>query len=315
MWPRLQVPGTFETALVQNVLHGRAHTPEEWFEYLDRFHTAVPNANETLFGLLNAVGGRSTYATVARAVAATKARRVLDLGCGGGYLMHDLLAACSPTATFDGVDMCEAEIEVARAAFPAEPRVRFQRGRAEALASPDASYDAVAAHQFFNFLPDPYPALAEAHRVLRPGGTLIFAANQATKYFPDIVAQRLFRAAADVVVGHFPDYRPAKTYDERIYQDAGILELLRDAGFDPETVTIEKYSFGAALTPQEAAAVVARFYIVASTPYVDEVLAAAESLSRSIAAENGSDRVAFELPFRIVRARKPGRPPAATSAR
>jgi ubiquinone/menaquinone biosynthesis C-methylase UbiE len=42
-----------------------------------------------------------------------------------------------------------------------------------AIPVPDASFDAVMCTEVFEHIPDPVPAIAELHRVLRPGGTLI----------------------------------------------------------------------------------------------------------------------------------------------
>src|SRR5439155_23886695 len=48
-------------------------------------------------------------------------------------------------------------------------------GDAEGLTLPDESFDLVFGHAVLHHLPDLERAFAEFHRVLRPGGTLVFA--------------------------------------------------------------------------------------------------------------------------------------------
>lgn len=63
-----------------------------------------------------------------------------------------------------------AERAAARASVP----VRVVDGTADALPSPDASFDAAVASLVLCSVPDQARALAELHRVLRPGGVLRF---------------------------------------------------------------------------------------------------------------------------------------------
>ena len=53
--------------------------------------------------------------------------------------------------------------------------VTFQVGDAEGLPFPDSTFDAVISNGVFNLSLDKEKALAEAHRVLKPGGRLMLA--------------------------------------------------------------------------------------------------------------------------------------------
>ena len=100
--------------------------------------------------------------------------RVLDLGSGGG--IDVLLAArqVGPTGHVYGVDMTDEMLAVARAnaARAGAANVEFRRGVIEDLPLDDASVDVVISNCVINLSPDKPAVLAEAFRVLAPGGRL-----------------------------------------------------------------------------------------------------------------------------------------------
>jgi ubiquinone/menaquinone biosynthesis C-methylase UbiE len=110
---------------------------------------------------------RPTYPQAAVAwlcerLAIRRGRRVLDLAAGTGKLTRSLVAA--------GADVVAVEpIAAMRERLP--PEVEALDGTAEAIPLPGASVDAVTVAQAFHWF-DAEPALAEIHRVLRPGGGL-----------------------------------------------------------------------------------------------------------------------------------------------
>jgi len=102
---------------------------------------------------------------------------VLDLGSGPG--LDSLLAArrVGPTGKVLGVDLCPEMVEKARqnAGLLGLPNVEFVNAGIEKLLLPDASVDVVISNGVFNLCPDKPDVLAEAFRVLRPGGQLQMA--------------------------------------------------------------------------------------------------------------------------------------------
>ena len=99
---------------------------------------------------------------------------VLDLGSGGG--LDVLLSArrVGPSGFAYGVDMTDKMLALARAnaAKAGARNVEFRKGEIEALPLPDASVDVVISNCVINLSTDKPRVLAEAFRVLRPGGRL-----------------------------------------------------------------------------------------------------------------------------------------------
>jgi arsenite methyltransferase len=98
--------------------------------------------------------------------------RVLDLGSGGGIDVLLSARRVGPTGFAYGVDMTEEMLALARAnAARAEAtNVEFRRGEIEALPFADGSVDVVISNCVVNLSPDKSRVLAEAYRVLAPGG-------------------------------------------------------------------------------------------------------------------------------------------------
>jgi arsenite methyltransferase len=98
--------------------------------------------------------------------------RVLDLGSGGGIDVLLSARRVGPTGFAYGVDMTEEMLALARqnAARAGACNVEFRRGEIEALPFPDASVDVVISNCVVNLSTDKAAVLAEAFRVLAPGG-------------------------------------------------------------------------------------------------------------------------------------------------
>ncbi|MGG5823275.1 class I SAM-dependent methyltransferase [Falsiroseomonas sp. HW251] len=105
---------------------------------------------------------------ILEAVGDLAGRRFLDVCCGPGHLAA---AAAERGALAEGIDFAPTMVAQARRNHPA---VTFREGNAEHLDHPAASFDAVACAFGVLHLPSPDQAIAEAFRVLRPGGIFTF---------------------------------------------------------------------------------------------------------------------------------------------
>jgi SAM-dependent methyltransferase len=94
--------------------------------------------------------------------------RVLDVGTGTGSLASSLAEALHSVEVV-AIDPSEGFIGFAQKRS-GSARIRFERGDAQALRFPDASFDASMALLVMNFVPDHRKAAAEMRRVTRPGG-------------------------------------------------------------------------------------------------------------------------------------------------
>lgn len=93
---------------------------------------------------------------------------ILDVGCGTGS-MTAALAEPGNHAAIVGIDMSEPYVAFARARN-SDPRITFDIGDVGSLPYRPGQFDRAVSQLVLMFLPDPYPAVAEMRRVVRPGG-------------------------------------------------------------------------------------------------------------------------------------------------
>jgi 2-polyprenyl-6-hydroxyphenyl methylase / 3-demethylubiquinone-9 3-methyltransferase len=99
-------------------------------------------------------------------------QRVLDLGCGGGFMAE---AIADQGADVIGVDPAAAALEAARAhAAGRRSPIRYELGRAEDIPLPDHSVDRVVCVDVLEHVDDLARTCREIRRVLKPGGVLLF---------------------------------------------------------------------------------------------------------------------------------------------
>jgi SAM-dependent methyltransferase len=96
---------------------------------------------------------------------------LLDVGCGPGSITVGLADIVAP-APVVGIDIQAALVARAQAAADGRANLRFEVADLHCLPFADASFDAVFANGVLMHLGEPMRALAEMHRVLRPGGVV-----------------------------------------------------------------------------------------------------------------------------------------------
>jgi len=97
--------------------------------------------------------------------------QILDVGCGTGRLAAHALERLDAGGRIVGIDPEAARIDLAQKLR--DPRLAFRLGRAEDLSSIAApTFDVVYMNSALSRIADKARAIAEMHRVLKPGGRL-----------------------------------------------------------------------------------------------------------------------------------------------
>jgi len=190
--------------------------------------------------------------------------RVLDVGCGPALLVAEMAHVVGSSGHVTGIDRSEPMLTVARRRCqPLTDRTTLLRGDATALPFPAASFDAAVSTQVLEYVAEIDTALAELHRVLRPGGrillldtdwgsavwhssdpermrTILTAWMQrfADPYLPRTLAPRL-RAAGFEVTGHDVLVILNREHDPNTYSVANgqiMAGFAKDQGVPPSLV-------------------------------------------------------------------------------
>ncbi|WP_342164979.1 class I SAM-dependent methyltransferase [Methylobacterium sp. SD21] len=127
-------------------------------------------------------------------------RAILDIGCGTGTLAR---ALSEDGAAVTGIDPGAEALAKARTLVPS---ARFEAASADSLPFADGQFDGAVMLNSLHHVPDPAKALAEAARVLRPGGRLVVIEPLASGTFFDalkpIEDETAIRAAAQAAIAH-----------------------------------------------------------------------------------------------------------------
>lgn len=99
---------------------------------------------------------------------------VLEIGCGPGTDLFDMVELVGPTGRLVGLDASQVMLaEARRRAKELDAPVTFEIGDVQALPFPDCAFDVCRAARLLEHLPDAERALAEMVRVTRPGGRIV----------------------------------------------------------------------------------------------------------------------------------------------
>jgi len=122
-------------------------------------------------GLLGRIS-RPFYRAIEAAAASslTPGVKVLDVGCGTGALLAQLVRKFDIVGT--GIDPSPQMVQIAQSAHPS---LEITAAAAEELPFADNSFEVVLACLTYHHFANPHAFVAEASRVLAPGGKLVVA--------------------------------------------------------------------------------------------------------------------------------------------
>src|SRR5690349_15875852 len=155
-------------------------TPDEIRDVNTRYHDVAAASYDSKWGIdFGDIGQSQVLGKLRKVVGRRDLQRgfdrSLEIGAGTGYFSLNLLQAGvvrEATCTDISPGMVRT---LALNAARLNLQVRAARADAESLPFPDSSFDLVLGHAVLHHLPDLDRAFGEFHRVLRPGGRIIFA--------------------------------------------------------------------------------------------------------------------------------------------
>ena len=154
-------------------------------------------------------------------------KRVLDLGCAGGFMAE---ALAERGAHVTGIDPAAQAIEAARAhAAVAGHDIRYDVGVGEALPYDDAAFDYVVCVDVLEHVQDLALVLAEVRRVLGPGGLFLF----------DTINRNLIARLATITVAEdILGLLPKGTHDPAMFiKPSELRHAMTNAGLTPGPFT------------------------------------------------------------------------------
>jgi ubiquinone/menaquinone biosynthesis C-methylase UbiE len=130
------------------------------------------------------------YIWIAREIHAPEGGRIIDIACGGGYLLRELQGR--------GRDLlgCDISVEALRIAAREAPEAHFTAADAERLPYPDEAFDMACNLGSLEHFLDMEAALREMRRILKPKGRAVVMVPNSC-YIGDLWRKATFRGGAD----------------------------------------------------------------------------------------------------------------------
>jgi ubiquinone/menaquinone biosynthesis C-methylase UbiE len=161
-----------------------------------------------------------------------KGEQVLDVGTGTGLVAHLVAPRVSPGSVI-GIDLSDNMLALARS--KKSKNVQFLGMAAERLIFKPETFDLVTMGDALAYVSDPSDALAEAHRVLRPGGRL--ALSNQRRSLSTRAQDLFFQGLAPLARRHYLSL-PRYSSDRARFGEPNVLpQLLSGSGFEVSRVT------------------------------------------------------------------------------
>jgi ubiquinone/menaquinone biosynthesis C-methylase UbiE len=230
-----------------------ARTADEIRDVNTRYHDVAATSYDSKWGIdFGEVGQAQVLRKLRKVLGAEIDRgfeRSLEIGAGTGYFSLNLLQA-RVVGDITCTDISPGMIKTLAAnADRLGLPVRAARADAESLPFADESFDLVLGHAVLHHLPDVQAAFAEFHRVLRPGGRIVFAGEPSRtgdrlasipKRGARLVAplwRSLLRAGPPpesdgAVDGDQEEHGLERFVDIHAFEASDLVKLARGAGFD-----------------------------------------------------------------------------------
>jgi ubiquinone/menaquinone biosynthesis C-methylase UbiE len=157
---------------------------------------------------------------------------VLDVGTGTGLVAHLVAPRVNP-GTVIGIDLSDHMLALARS--KASKNVQFLGMAAEHLVFRPDTFDLVTMGESLAYLADPTSGLAEANRVLRPGGRLALSCQR--RSLSTRAQDLFFQGLAPLARRHYLSLPRYSSERSRFGEPEFLPQILRAAGFEVIKVT------------------------------------------------------------------------------
>lgn len=251
-------PPTSETVWSERDLDANPHRAEDKAARVQRMFAAIARSYD-LNNRVHSFGRDQAWRR--RAVRAANVRPtddVLDAACGTGDLSEAF--ARSGARSVVGVDFTAAMLELARykaerersrSASSARVPIRYDQGDVTRLPYDDASFDIVSIAFGIRNVQEPARAIAEFHRVLRPGGRLIVLefgrpGNPVIRFGNDLYTKHIMPWTATLIArDRSGAYRYLPRSIDTFVNEAQMQAMLRETGFSD--LSAARMTFGVCL--------------------------------------------------------------------
>jgi ubiquinone/menaquinone biosynthesis C-methylase UbiE len=207
--------GWFADRVVAPVMD--ASTPAKTGDWLTDRTARRPTGAAARRGYRNPTHHRPNFGAILEKLALTPGDRLLEIGCGGGALLHEALkSGCAAAGIDHSLEMVKLARKVNAKAIR-EGRLEIKESSAEMVPYGNSAFTCTAITNVLGFFEDPIRVFKEVNRVLAPGGRMVVFSTskeaRGTMAAPEPMASRI----------HF-------------YEDAGIERMALKAGFSKAKV-------------------------------------------------------------------------------
>ena len=160
-------------------------------------------------------------------------QKILDVGCGLGHEVIRFADLIGTTGSAVGVDIADAFVaEARRRAVTWGRNVEFKVGSALDLPFAEAAFDMCRAERVLLLLDDPFTALREMVRIVRPGGQVVVFDFDMSACFVDSNDEPLTRQLEQFLVNQWPNGLVGRQLP-RFFRTMGLVDLV----IEPHVVT------------------------------------------------------------------------------
>jgi SAM-dependent methyltransferase len=191
----------------------KASSPSMFGDWITDRRARRPTGALARRGYRDPTHHRPNFGAILEQLALTPKDHLLEIGCGGGALLHDALESGCTAAGIDHSAEMVRLTKTANAKAVEERRLEVKESEADPLPFKDSIFTCAVMTSVLGFLEDPVRVFREVRRVLRPTGRMIVFSTskeaKGTMAAPEPMASRI----------HF-------------YEDADLKRMALEAGFD-----------------------------------------------------------------------------------